>query len=274
MLRTPTREPVSNAVRRALRPARAREEASEALVDGGGDAGFDYETIPRGYYDAIYRRRRGIQSKWHHLKFRRVIEEMKGHQRHLDVGCGPGTLIGLLDDRLVSTGIDISRTEIDYAQREYASESKRFLAVSADALPDDCCDCDVATVVEVVEHLAPAELDDVLRATISRLRPGGKLVVTTPNFRSAWPLVEMLVNRFGDVHYGAQHINKFTTRRLRRLLQDLGLQQVRVRPYLAFAPFAAPLGWRLADTLARIEHGPIERVAGLLLLGTGIKPAD
>jgi 2-polyprenyl-3-methyl-5-hydroxy-6-metoxy-1,4-benzoquinol methylase len=253
---------------------RPRGSGSLALVDGGCDAGFDYETIPRGYYDAVYRRRRGIQCKWHHLKFRRVIEEMQGHGRHLDVGCGPGTLIGLLDDRFTSTGIDISRTEIDYARSAYGSESKHFFAVPVQALPEDCCDCDVATVVEVVEHLAPAELDDVLRATISRLRPGGKLVVTTPNFRSAWRLVEMLVNRFGEVDYGAQHINRFTPRRLRLLLQDLGLQEVRVHPYLAFAPFAAPLGWRLADTLARIEHGPIERVAGLLLLGTGIKPGD
>ena len=64
--------------------------------------------------------------KWHHLKFRRVLEEMEGHPRHLDVGCGPGTLIGLLDDRFSSTGIDVSTTEIAYARREYESVSKRF----------------------------------------------------------------------------------------------------------------------------------------------------
>jgi 2-polyprenyl-3-methyl-5-hydroxy-6-metoxy-1,4-benzoquinol methylase len=271
MLKTPVREPMANAMRRALRPARARAEASAAAIDGRG---FDYETIPRGYYDAVYRRRRGIQSKWHHLKFRRVLEEMRGHQRHLDVGCGPGTLIGLLDDRFISTGIDISRTEIDYARCEYGSESKRFFAVPGCALPDECSEYDVATVVEVVEHLAPAEVDDVLGATISRLRPGGKLVVTTPNFHSAWPLVEMLVNRFGEVNYTPQHINRFTPRRLRELLHDFGLQEVRVRAYLAFAPFAAPLGWRLADRAARLERGPLERGAGLLLLGTGIKPHE
>jgi len=244
------------------------------VTDGRVEDGFDYETIPGGYYDAVYRRRRGIQSKWHHLKFGRVVEEMEGHQRHLDVGCGPGTLIGLLDDRFVSTGIDISTTEIDYARRVYESESKCFFAVSARALPDDCRDYDVATVVEVVEHLAPAELDDVLRATIERLRPGGKLVLTTPNFRSAWPLVQMFVNRFGELNYAPQHINRFTPRRLRQLLEDLGLKDVRVHPYLALAPFAAPLGWRLADMLARLERGPLERVAGLLLLGTGFNPGD
>jgi 2-polyprenyl-3-methyl-5-hydroxy-6-metoxy-1,4-benzoquinol methylase len=243
---------------------------SPAVAEARGKVGFDYETIDR-YYDAVYRRGRGIQSKWHHLKFRRVIEEMEGHKRHLDVGCGPGTLIGLLDDGFNSTGIDISSAEIDYARRAYESESKRFLAASAHGLPDECRDYDVATLVEVIEHLAPAELDGVLRTTIERLRLGGKLVVTTPNFRSAWPLVEMLVNRLGELNYAPQHINKFTPRRLRELLQDLGLEEVRVHPYLALAPFAAPLGWRLADTFAQLERGRLERVAGLLLVGTGSK---
>lgn len=247
-------------------------ERNPAATDGDGDPGFDYDTIPDGYYDAVYRRRRGIQSKWHHLKFARVVDEMDGRDRHLDVGCGPGTLIGSLHGRFISTGIDISANEIDYARRVYEDGAKRFFAVSARELPADCCSQDVATIVEVIEHLAPADLDDVLRVTIERLRPGGKLVVTTPNLHSAWPLVEMLVDHFGEMTYAHQHINKFTSRRLRRLLQDVGLRDVRVHPYLALAPFAAPLGWRLADGIARLERGPVERAAGLLLLGTGIKP--
>ena len=244
------------------------------MVDVAAHSGFDYETIPGGYYDAVFWRGRGIQSKWHQLKFRRVVEEMEGYQRHLDVGCGPGTLIGILDKRFISTGIDISTKEIDHARRAYESECKHFLALSARALPDEYRDYDVATVVEVIEHLAGGELDDVLPATIERLRPGGKLVVTTPNFRSAWPLVEAIVNRFGELNYAPQHINRFTPRRLRALLQKLGLRDVRVASYLAFAPFAAPLGWRLADMLARLERGRLERAAGLLLLGTGIKPEE
>jgi 2-polyprenyl-3-methyl-5-hydroxy-6-metoxy-1,4-benzoquinol methylase len=241
------------------------------VTDSSPSVAFDYETIPSGYYDAVFRRGRGIQSKWHHLKFRRVMEEIEGYERHLDVGCGPGTLIGQLDERFSSTGIDISTTAIDYACRAYASESKQFFAVSAQALPDECRDYDAATIVEVVEHLAPADLDEVLHATIGRLRLGGKLVVTTPNFHSAWPLVQMLVNRVGEVDYDVQHINRFTRRRLRELLEDVGLTNVRVHPYLALAPFAAPLGWRRADAVARWERGPIERAGGLLLLGTGIK---
>jgi SAM-dependent methyltransferase len=245
---------------------------SVALADDHGHGGFDYATISGAYYDAVYRRGRGIQSKWHHLKFRRVIEEMDGHRRHLDVGCGPGTLIGLLDHRFISTGIDISTAEIDHARQGYESESKRFFALPVQELPDECRDYDVATIVEVIEHLAPRELDDVLRATIERLRAGGKLVVTTPNFRSAWPIVQLLVDHLGELDYAPQHINKFTPLRLRQLLRDLGMEDVRVQPYLALAPFVAPLSWRLADTFAKLERGPLERVTGLLLLGTASKP--
>ena len=245
------------------------------MADDARDRGFDDEPIPSGgYYDAAYRRRRGVQSKWHHLKFSRVLEEMEGCQRHLDVGCGPGTLIGLLDDGFLSTGIDISTTQIEYARSVYQSDTKQFFAVPVRALPDACRDYDVATLVEVVEHLAPRELDDVLRATVERLRPGGKLVVTTPNFHSAWPLVQRLISRFGPVDYAPLHINHFTPRRLEQLLRDLGLEDVTVHRYLALAPFAAALSWRLADVLARLERGPIERVVGLLLLGTGSKPGD
>ena len=41
-------------------------------------APFDYSTIPPGHYDRVFRRRRGIQSKWHHLKFQRVARLVAG----------------------------------------------------------------------------------------------------------------------------------------------------------------------------------------------------
>ena len=242
------------------------------MIERGRTVGFDYESIPPGYYDEVFHRGAGIQSKWHQMKFRRVAEEMTGHRRHLDVGCGPGTLIGVIDSRHESVGIDISHNQIAYARRRRESPTSSFYVCSARDLPAELHDFDVATVVEVIEHLVPEQVDDVLSGTIERLRPGGKLVVTTPNFRSAWPLMEALVNRFGKVKYSAQHINKFTPRLLREQLRDLGLVDVEVKPYLVLAPFAAAFSWRAADVIGRLERGPFERAAGLLLLGTGVKP--
>jgi SAM-dependent methyltransferase len=235
-------------------------------------APFDYSTIPRGHYDLVFRRHRGIQSKWHHLKFQRVAQLVAGRRRVLDVGCGPGTLLGMLGDEHEAVGVDITEPQIDYAREVYESPRRSFYACALQELPEEVGPFDAVTAVELIEHLPPDLLRNTLRAAIDRLRPGGKLVLTTPNYHSAWPLVERLVDRLGDVEYYVQHINRFSRRRFRSLLEDQGLQDVRINAYLAAAPFSAMLGWRFADLVARIESGFLEDRLGLLLIGTAIKP--
>src|SRR5438034_9611194 len=77
---------------------------------------FDYESIPAGYYDEVFRRGQGAQSKWHHLKFQRVAREIEGYRRVLDVGCGPGTLAGNFGAGHDWIGTDLSARQIAYAQ--------------------------------------------------------------------------------------------------------------------------------------------------------------
>jgi 2-polyprenyl-3-methyl-5-hydroxy-6-metoxy-1,4-benzoquinol methylase len=232
---------------------------------------FDYESIPAGYYDAAFRRCRGIQSKWHHLKFTRVARELEGHHRVLDVGCGPGTLSGHLPGH-EWVGVDLSTRQIEYARRAYGCGNTRFYALRPRDLPGHERDFDALTMVELIEHLHPRVVDETIAEALARLRPGGKVVITTPNFHSAWPLVEALVSRAGHVSYAFQHINRFTRARLVDLLDRHGLERRDVEPYLFAAPFAAALGWRLADRVARAECAHVEPHAGLLLLGTGFKP--
>lgn len=233
---------------------------------------FDYESIPVGYYDEVFRRGQGIQSKWHHLKFRRVAEELDGYERVLDVGCGPGTMIGSIAGDREFVGTDLSTRQIDYARATYGSESRRFYARTPASLPDEEGPFDAVTLVELIEHLDPAVVEVTIDEALERLRPGGKLVLTTPNFRSLWPLIEAVINRVSDVTYDFQHINKFHRGRLGDLLRSHGLTSVHVEPYLFAAPFVASLGWDLSDRMARLERGPLERLMGMLLLGTGIKP--
>jgi len=44
---------------------------------------FDYDSIPVGYYDLVFQRRCGVQSKWHHLKFQHVSREFSLGALHL-----------------------------------------------------------------------------------------------------------------------------------------------------------------------------------------------
>ena len=233
---------------------------------------FDYESIPAGYYDDVFTRGRGMQSKWHHLKFERVARELEGYRRVLDVGCGPGTLAGNFGDGHDWVGTDLSTRQIDYAQRTYGYRGPRFYHESPAGVPADEGPFDAVTMVELIEHLDPLLVDETIGEALDRLRPGGKLVLTTPNFHSAWPLLEAVINRFGDVSYGFQHINKFDPGRLVALLERHGLEQPHAEPYLCAAPFASAVGWRFADRVARLERRRVEKYLGLLLVGTAIKP--
>lgn len=104
------------------------------------------------------------------------------------------------------------------------------------------------------------------------LRPGGRLILSTPNYGSLWPILERLVNRFGEVSYADQHITRYTRSRLAALIAGCGFADVSVKAYQGLAPFAAVFGWRLADRVAALEPPALLARYGFLLVGTGTLP--
>jgi hypothetical protein len=86
------------------------------------------------------------------------------------------------------------------------------------------------------------------------LEPGGVAVLTTPNYRSLWPLIERAVSVVGAVDYRAQHVNPFTRERLERELAACGFVAIRSRTFFVAAPFLAGLGEGLARWVDRQER--------------------
>jgi SAM-dependent methyltransferase len=230
---------------------------------------YSYDSIPVGFYDEVFQRNQGIQCKWHHHKFRRIIVEIGSVSGHLDFGCGPGTLIHLLPSGISAVGVDIAAPQVAYAEKRYADSGKEFIQIESSRLPFEAGTFDSVSCVEVVEHLELELTRKILAEFIRVLRPGGKLILTTPNYGSLWPVVESMVNRLSKVSYEEQHITKFKRAGLYALLKDAGFSQVEVTSFMAISPFLAGINWNLADW-AWPSDQMISRLPGLGLLLLGI----
>jgi len=233
---------------------------------------FDYETIRPGYYDEIFHRNNGIQSKWHHLKFACVRSRMGEYRRHLDIGCGPGTFIGTLENERLSIGADVAKAQIAYAQARYTRENHRFVLIEpGSSLPFENNFFDVVTLIEVIEHLTAEENRLVMQEVRRVLRPGGRVLVTTPNYASLWPVMEFVVNRVSPISYQEQHVMHFTRIRLQNFLNECGYFEPSVQAFQFMAPFTALMGWSFADYVQKFEKNWIGSRLGMLLIGQGVK---
>ena len=232
---------------------------------------FDYDSIPAGYYDEVFHKNQGVQSKWHHLKFLRFRQEMGTYHRHLDLGCGPGTFIGTLPAHQFSMGLDVSPAQIEYAQQTYGSTLHQFQCFSGERIPFEDNHFDRVTSIEVIEH-CPEPINQKMFEEIYRvLKPGGVVLVSTPNYKSLWPLLEYVLNKVGEVAYEEQHITHFNAMRLNQLLHDAHFTRIKIESYQGIAPFLAGIHWTLSDKMLHWEpHFLIARL-GFLLFGKGIK---
>lgn len=101
------------------------------------------------------------------------------HGRLLDIGCGSGESIRRMQEMgWRAEGIDFDRHVIDCAKRKGLIVN--FGSVQEQGYPDD--HFDAITMMHVIEHVSSPLI--VLKECYRILKPGGRLVVETPNSRS------------------------------------------------------------------------------------------
>jgi 2-polyprenyl-3-methyl-5-hydroxy-6-metoxy-1,4-benzoquinol methylase len=230
---------------------------------GDPDRKFDYQGIPAGYYDTVLRNGHPIRRLWQISKFERVLDYLpsEGGSSILDIGCFAGTFLSLIDERRFAhqVGVDILPDQIAYARTHFGRPFRKFHHVESIVHLSNLQEkFECITLIEVIEHLTAQEISDLLAQVARLLRPGGKLVLTTPNYTSAWPLIELLLNRFNDLSYEEQHITKFTyfnmERRLAELYPRFGAEfSVDLKTTTHFiTPFLAGISFDYARRLSRI----------------------
>lgn len=141
--------------------------------------------------------------------------------RILDVGCGTGALLWWLQARgYVDThGIDLSQTSVDQA---CAAGVKGVLVADAfEWLTAERASggfYDVIILRDVLEHLHPDAVIQLIAAVRRALRPGGRLILQVPNAEA--PV-------FGRIRYGDfTHRLAFTTKSISQVLTAGGFTQL------------------------------------------------
>jgi 2-polyprenyl-3-methyl-5-hydroxy-6-metoxy-1,4-benzoquinol methylase len=143
----------------------------------------------------------------------------------VDLGCGIGNLrpfVATTFDRYI--GVDAAR----YA--EFPAEAE-FVQVDLDAgripLPDEVAD--VVVAAETIEHLENPRA--FTREVVRLVRPGGWVVITTPNQLSLLSKLTLLIknqfNQFQENSYPA-HLTALLEVDLRRIAAECGLRDVTI----------------------------------------------
>jgi SAM-dependent methyltransferase len=134
--------------------------------------------------------------------------------RVLDIGCGLGWLLSGIKDSWDKHGLEVSA----FAAAHARSHGAIFKGPLLDC-PYDDDSFDLVVMHHVIEHLRDPLAN--LRVTHRLIKPGGKLILATPDFDSA------AARRFGANYrllHDKTHISLFSNDSMHRFLRDHGFR--------------------------------------------------
>lgn len=142
-----------------------------------------------------------------------VLDQLAGRSFSslIDIGCGDGRFLREVAERYpakILVGVDASERAVRMAQVLNPELDYRALDIVVDRSLEKF---DVATLIEVIEHIPPAELPAFLDAAADKLVDSGRLIVTVPHRNTpvsrkhyqhfdAAQLRNLLEPRFRDIH--------------------------------------------------------------------------
>jgi len=139
---------------------------------------FPYHHIPH-FVNGVARRTRslgwGLEYLCYSYELKKIIESFRPNSV-LDVGCGDGRLLGLLDSSIeLRKGVDLSEEAIRFAKAFHPDVHYEVTDVQSVE-----GQFDVVTMIEVLEHIPDEVIPSFVEAAFSKLRPGGMFLVSVP----------------------------------------------------------------------------------------------
>jgi dolichol-phosphate mannosyltransferase len=166
-----------------------------------------------------------LQRYWQRTRHPIIMEFVEERRPLLDIGCGSSRIILDLDG---AVGFDIAQHKLRWLR----SRHDPLVGGSCEDLPFR--DKSFATVInsEVIEHVR--DVPEVLTEMDRVLRPGGILIVGTPDYdRWLWHVLEWIYGKVLPGAYAHEHITHFTQKTLAARLRAAGYEILACR-YVGF----------------------------------------
>lgn len=236
----------------------------------------DAISIPGDYQLRASQSPNRVQRFWHAAKKLVIDTELPPDAADvvLDAGCGSGVIAEYLAAFGADvTAIDANPQAIRFASSAFLRPNLRFVAGFVDEQVHFERPVDKIYSLEVIEHMHHPEGLAMLQNFTRLLRPGGRVLLTTPNYRSIWPLLEWTLDAFRLVPtlHEEQHVAHYHRRLVQQTAEKAGLKVIKVCSVCFLSPWIAPLSWSLAMATARREL-KIPILIGCILVAVMEKP--
>lgn len=219
--------------------------------------------VPGDYHYWALHEANSIRRSWYINKLRLVelIMPATGSDFVVDAGCGSGFLSAFLADSCKHcVGIDIGSEVIRFASEKFsAKKNLRFIESNMADAPITHNAIDKIYCIEVIEHLNFSDAKSTLGTLYYWLKRGGQLLITTPNYKSFWPVLEWLIDTFAvsprvaKMANNDNHIAKFSPGSLDEILTRSGFSVDKLGSFDFVSPFIAPFSRKLSLKLADRE---------------------
>ena len=120
--------------------------------------------------------------------------------------------------------------------------------------------------LEALEHLSEEKARRALRELRRVAVPGAQCLITTPNYRSHWVLLEWLIDalRLTPPMADAQHVSRYDSDTLPRMAESCGWTVARTGSFNLFTPLVGMISRQAAAWAVGVEANRVGNAGALL----------